>query len=96
VQIDHVVALGDAWQTGAASWPSERRRAYVNDPLVLMAVDGPANEAKDGGDASEWLPPNNRFDCAYVARQVFIKAKYRLWVTQPEHDAISRVLQACP
>jgi hypothetical protein len=63
---------------------------------VLLAVDGPANGSKGDSDASEWLPPNERFDCAYVARQVSIKTKYRLWVTQPEHDAMGRVLRTCP
>jgi hypothetical protein len=95
VQIDHVVALGNAWRTGASSWTDARRLAYANDPTVLLAVDGPANEAKGDSDASEWLPANRRFDCAYVARQLAVKAKYRLWLTQPEHDAISRVLRTC-
>jgi hypothetical protein len=95
VQIDHVVALGNAWRTGASTWTDARRLAYANDPTVLLAVDGPANEAKGDSDASEWLPANRRFDCACVARQLAVKAKYRLWPTKPEHDAISRVLRTC-
>src|SRR3954467_13995466 len=96
VQIDHVVALGDAWQKGAQGLDAGTRLRFANDPLNLLAVDGPANESKGDGDAATWLPPNKSFRCRYVARQVAVKARYGLWVTQAEHDAISRVLEGCP
>jgi hypothetical protein len=95
VQIDHVVALADAWRTGARKWKPELRLFYANDPLVLLAVDGPANHAKSDGDAAAWLPPNSSFDCRYVARQIAIKTKYSLWLTPPEREAMSNVLDAC-
>ena len=90
VQIDHMVALADAWRTGAARWRAGRRLAYANDPRVLIAVDGTANEQKSDDDASQWLPPNRRFRCQYVADQVMIKATYRLWVTPAERAAMAR------
>jgi len=96
VQIDHVVALGDAFQTGAQQLSASQRVALANDPLELLAVDGPTNEAKSDGDAATWLPPNKAFRCAYVARQVAVKARYRLWVTPAEMAAIGRVLATCP
>jgi hypothetical protein len=96
VQIDHVVALGDAWQKGAQQLTKERRIQLANDPLELLAVDGPANQAKSDGDAATWLPPNKAFRCQYVARQVAVKAKYLLWVTQAEHDAMAKILSNCP
>lgn len=96
VQIDHVVALSDSWQKGAQQLTREQRRALANDPLELLAVDGPANQAKGDGDAATWLPSNKSFRCQYVARQVAVKAKYKLWVTQPEHDAMKQVLSRCP
>jgi hypothetical protein len=96
VQIDHVVALSDAWQTGAQRWAAATRTDFANDPLNLLAVDGPANEAKGDGDAATWLPPNKAYRCAYVARQVAVKARYRLWVTPAEHDAIAGILGTCP
>lgn len=96
VQIDHVVPLGDAWQTGAASWTDARRKQFANDPENLLAVDGPANEAKGDDDTSTWLPPNAAFRCAYVARQVTVKARYGLWVTSTEQRAIRAVLARCP
>lgn len=96
VQIDHLVALSDAWQTGAQQWPLEKREQFANDPLNLLAVDGPLNAAKGDGDAATWLPPNKGFRCQYVARQIAVKVKYGVWVTQAEHDAMADVLSTCP
>lgn len=96
VQIDHVVALSNAWQTGAQQLTKERRKELANDPLELIAVEGAANQQKSDGDAATWLPSNKAFRCQYVARQIAVKAKYTLWVTQPERDAMVRVLQSCP
>lgn len=95
VQIDHVVALSDAWQKGAQSIGETRRRALANDPLNLLAVDGPTNQRKSDADAATWLPPNKAFRCRYVALQTRVKARYDLWMTQAEHDAIARVLSGC-
>ncbi|MGW9402885.1 GmrSD restriction endonuclease domain-containing protein [Arthrobacter sp. NPDC055585] len=96
VQIDHVVALSDAWQKGAQQLSAEERRQLANDPLNLFAADGPANGAKSDSDAATWLPANKGFRCEYVARQTAVKAEYRLWMTQAEHDAIAAVLASCP
>jgi len=96
VQIDHVVALGDAWQKGAQRWSTTTRTAFANDPLNLLAVDGPTNQRKGDGDAATWLPPRKAVRCAYVARQISVKHKYALSVTAAERDAMARVLQACP
>lgn len=96
IQIDHVVALSDAWQKGAQYKTAEERFALATDPLNLLAVDSSANQQKSDGDAATWLPPNKAFRCQYVARQVSVKYKYGLWVTQAEHDAIANVLEKCP
>jgi hypothetical protein len=96
VQIDHVVALGDAWQTGAQQWSAQQREAFANDPLELLAVDAHSNEQKGDADAASWLPSNKAFRCTYVGTQVRVKARYRLWVTSAEHDAMRRVLVNCP
>ncbi len=95
VDIDHVVALSDAWQKGAQRWSRVRRIAFANDPLELLAVDEHSNRSKGDGDAATWLPPNKTFRCAYVARQVAVKRRYGVWVTRAEHDAIARVLSRC-
>lgn len=96
VQIDHVVALANAWETGAQYLSREVRQQLANDDLELIAVDGPANQEKGSGDASEWLPQNKDFHCQYIARQIAVKIRYGLWVTQAEHDTMSKILQTCP
>ncbi len=96
VQIDHVVALSDAWQKGAQGWDPDRRTAFANDPLGLLAVDGPLNMQKGDGDAATWLPPDRSYRCAYVARQVAVKVRYGLWMTPAERNAIATVLSSCP
>lgn len=95
VQIDHVVALADAWSSGARDWPNERRRAFANDPENLLAVDGPANEEKGADDAAAWLPPNIPFRCPYVLRQARVKARYGLSVTEAERSAMLATLGDC-
>lgn len=96
VQIDHVVALSDTWQKGAQQLTADQRKALANDPLELLAVDGPANQQKSDGDAATWLPSNKVFRCQYVARQVAVKKKYTLWVTKAEKEAIMSTLDRCP
>jgi hypothetical protein len=96
IEIDHVVALGDAWQTGGQFMTAQRRVDMANDPLNLLAVSGAQNEAKGDSDAASWLPPSKVYRCDYVARQIAVKAKYGLWVTTGERGAIATVLANCP
>lgn len=96
IQIDHVVALSDAWQKGAQYLDYDTRNKIATDPLNLLAVDAAANEKKSDGDAATWLPSNKKFRCQYVARQVSVKYKYKLWVTEAEKAAIARILEQCP
>ena len=96
VQIDHVVALENAWRSGASQWNRAQRYRFGNDPLNLLAVDGPANEEKGAASAAYWLPTNAEFRCTYVALQVAVKAAYRLSVTPQEREAMAAVLRGCP
>ncbi len=96
VQIDHIVAISNAWQTGASGMSIEQREKLYNDPLELLAVSGTANDDKGASDASDWLPPNKSYDCRYVARQIAVKQKYHLWVTNTEQAAMQHVLDTCP
>ena len=95
IDIDHVVALSNAWQTGAAYFDKTKRQQIANDPLNLLAVDFSLNRQKGDGDAATWLPPLKSYRCDYVARQIAVKAKYGLWVTQPEKIAIIKLLEKC-
>jgi hypothetical protein len=96
VQIDHVVALSNAWQTGAFKLTADQRKALANDPMNLFAVKGRLNSQKGDGDAATWLPPLKSFRCAYVAQQIAVKAKYSLWVVPPEKAAMVSILAKCP
>jgi hypothetical protein len=95
VQIDHVVALSNAWQTGAFKLTLEKRTAFANDPDNLLAVQGRLNSQKGDGDAATWLPPLKSARCAYVTKQIIVKAKYGLWVTAPEKASMLTVLSKC-
>jgi len=95
IDIDHVVALSDAWQTGAATWDDSTKREFANDPLNLLAVEASLNRQKGDGDAATWLPPKRESRCEYVARQIAVKHRYELWVKPAETDAMRRVLADC-
>jgi hypothetical protein len=95
VDIDHLVALSDAWQTGAKYWDASKRIALANDPLNLRAVGASANRSKGDGDTATWLPPDKTYRCTYVAAQVAVKKKYGLWVTSAEKAAMKKVLAGC-
>ena len=96
VQIDHVVALSNAWQTGAFKLSIKDRTAFANDPLNLLAVKGRLNSQKRDGDAATWLPPLKSYRCEYVSRQIAVKIRYKLWFTAPEKEAMIRILKSCP
>lgn len=96
IQIDHVVALSDAWQKGAQLFTPALRHQFANDGLNLLAVDGGANQNKGDGDAATWLPPNKSIRCSYIARQISVKLKYSLWVTSAEKTAMQNILKECP
>jgi len=96
VDIDHVVALSDAWQKGAFQWSYAKRVAFANDPGNLLSVSASLNRQKGDADAATWLPPAKAYRCEYVARQAAVKAKYGVWVTDSEQEAMLVVLAACP
>ena len=95
VQIDHVVALANAWHSGAWQWDASRRQEFANDPTNLLAVDGNANQDKGASRADQWLPPNARYRCAYVQRQIVVKTSWGLGATPREKKAMKAVLDHC-
>jgi hypothetical protein len=96
VQIDHVVALADAWRSGANEWTTRERTKFANDPANLLAVSGPINQDKSDQPADEWLPPNEAYHCEFAAQQVTVKHTWRLSVTTAEADVLAEVLTTCP
>src|SRR5699024_7009130 len=95
VQIDHVVALSDAWQKGAQQWDVQTRRNFANDPRNLRAVKGSLNSQKGAGDAATWLPPRREFRCDYARDIIDVKSDYGLWVTPAEKEALHTQLSTC-
>ena len=95
VQIDHVVPLAYAWAHGAATWTAEQRLAYANDPRLLLAVDGPANQAKGAAGPAGWMPPAPGYACTYVSRFVTILHTYDLTIDAADRAAITRTLTTC-
>lgn len=95
VQIDHVVALAEAWRSGAAGWEEERRRAFANDLDVLLAVDGPTNAAKGDDDPAAWRP-RLAFQCAYGVRWIAVKHTWDLGADASERAALDELLATCP
>ncbi len=96
VQIDHVVALMDAWRSGAWNWDAATRQRFANDPQNLLAVDGQENQEKGASSADQWLPPNRNFHCAYVTQQIEVKSQWGLSVTSAEREAMAKALLQCP
>ena len=96
IQIDHVVAYAEAYNSGLKDRTEEQRDAYYTDPDVLLAVQAQANNAKKDADAAGWMPSWDAFRCDYTALQIGIKAKYSLTVDQKEHDALASTLAQCP
>lgn len=110
VQIDHVVALLDAWESGARDWDQTKRVQYANSPDVLLASDGPANMAKgsgldvngtalyrpqDSGAPDIWMPDNKAYRCDYMAKRAAIKSKWGLTMTPREKQQTVSVLSQC-
>jgi hypothetical protein len=97
--IDHVVALKEAWSSGAKRWSTARRQAFANDlgdPRTLRAVTAGANRSKGDRDPSEWMPPRSGIHCRYLGWWVAVKVRWRLAVNAPERTFIRDRLQDCP
>ena len=95
LDVEHLVALGDAWQKGAQQLTKTKRTELANDPINLMMTDPGQNRSKGDADAATWLPKNKAYRCTYIVKQVNVKTKYHLFVTKAEQDAMLRVLKTC-
>jgi hypothetical protein len=95
VDIDHVVTLRNAWQTGAARWAPGRRAAFANDGINLLATGAEVNRSKGDAPVDAWLPPRRQARCAYAARVVAVKSRWSLTVTRTEATTLGRLLAKC-
>lgn len=95
VQIDHIVPLKLAWDSGAWAWSEEQREQFANDPANLLASDGPANMSKGARGVSGWMPDNVEFWCDYAAMFVAVHDKYELAMTTADKQTSADTIAAC-
>jgi hypothetical protein len=98
IDIDHVVALGNAHRSGGDAWDADKRREYANDlsrDEHLVAVGRGANRSKSDQGPESWLPPNPEYRCEYVQRWVEVKQRWELRMTAEEQAAVDAALQRC-
>lgn len=95
VQIDHIIPLALAWNEGAWKWSNAQREAFANDPMNLLAVDGPTNGSKSDRSISAWLPPAKSAHCEYVALYVAVHDKYDLAMSDADRNTASTLIGAC-
>ena len=96
--IDHMVPLSEAWDSGAWNWNADQRKHFANDldqPFFLIAVTASSNRSKSDRDPAEWMPPNASYHCTYVRIWIEIKRAWDLSVDQAEHDYLARKLASC-
>jgi len=98
LDIDHMVPLKEAWDSGANAWSAERREAFANDldlPEALIAVSASSNRSKSARDPAEWLPTASGYVCQYVKDWMSVKTKWQLSVDQREFEALRSVSLGC-
>ncbi len=96
--VDHVVPLAEAWDSGASAWTPDRRMRFANDlgiPWSLIAVSASSNRAKSAADPAEWMPPLSAVRCAYVADWLAIKTRWSLAIDSRERDVLDYIARTC-
>ncbi|MFF2128722.1 HNH endonuclease family protein [Streptomyces olivochromogenes] len=99
LDIDHLVPLAEAWDSGASAWTAKEREAYANDlgdDRALIAVSAASNRSKSDQDPSTWQPPAQGYRCQYATDWVADKTRWGLTIDPTEHAALSEALSNCP
>ncbi|MFG3361261.1 HNH endonuclease family protein [Streptomyces griseofuscus] len=99
LDIDHLVPLAEAWDSGASAWTAAVREAYANDlgdDRALIAVSAASNRSKADQDPTTWLPSATGYRCTYVTDWVADKTRWGLTVDEGEHEALADQLSQCP
>ena len=98
LDIDHMVPLHEAWESGARNWSAATRESYANDlgyPHSLIAVSATTNRSKGDKDPNNWMPPSAAFACQYVGRWVAVKYRWSLSVDPAEKSFLTKKLKSC-
>ncbi|MEU1408390.1 HNH endonuclease family protein [Streptomyces sp. NPDC005728] len=99
LDVDHLVPLAEAWDSGASAWTAKERELYANDlddPRALIAVSAASNRSKADQDPSTWLPPYTGYRCTYLTDWVADKTRYQLTIDPGEQAALAEGLASCP
>ncbi|WP_131571712.1 HNH endonuclease family protein [Streptomyces sp. KM273126] len=99
LDVDHVVPLAEAWDSGASQWTAKRREAYANDldaPTSLVAVSAASNRSKADQDPAEWLPPTTEVACRYASEWIATKLRWGLTTDTVEREALTQLADECP
>ncbi|MER7373978.1 HNH endonuclease family protein [Streptomyces lanatus] len=99
LDVDHMVPLAEAWDSGASQWTAQRREAYANDlgtPTSLVAVSAASNRSKADQDPAEWLPSVVEVTCRYTSEWIATKLRWGLSVDATESEALTQIAEACP
>lgn len=99
LDVDHMVPLAEAWDSGASQWTPERREAYANDlgaATSLVAVSASSNRSKADQDPAEWLPPAVEGTCRYLSEWIATKLRWGLTSDTAETEALTQQAEACP
>ncbi|MFD3539336.1 HNH endonuclease family protein [Streptomyces sp. NPDC058662] len=97
IDIDHMVALAEAWRSGASSWTTSKRQQFANDLSrpQLIAVTDNVNQAKGDLDPGKWLPPRTAYRCTYARMWVHVKQHWGLSMDSGEKTALVNILNGC-
>ncbi|MEU5630347.1 HNH endonuclease family protein [Streptomyces rishiriensis] len=97
LDIDHLVPLAEAWDSGASAWTTAQRQAFANDVTrpQLLAVTDNVNQSKSDQDPAEWMPSLTSYRCTYVRAWVQVKYYYNLSVDSAEKSALTSYLAGC-
>lgn len=98
IQIDHVVALSEAWASGASGWSSVDAVEFANavgGADNLQVASSSSNQSKSDKDPAEWLPENDSAVCWYVTEWSRLKLEWDLSMDELEYGVVSDVLGSC-
>jgi hypothetical protein len=98
LDVDHMVPLAEAWDSGASAWDAAKKEMYANDqtdPRHLIAVTGASNRSKSDQDPAEWMPTNKAYTCDYITNWISIKVRWSLTIDAKEKTALESNLKGC-
>jgi DNA uptake protein ComE-like DNA-binding protein len=96
--VDHLVPLAEAWDSGASNWDSATRQAFANDldfSMSLIAVTASSNRSKSDRDPAEWLPTNTAYHCEYAVAWVQVKVRWKLTIDSAEKEKLLSLANSC-